>query len=281
MPLTVNTKKNIILTIHDLRYVEIPRYYSLFRSLIAKSVVKSSISKASKIITVSKTMFKSISKFTKKEKISVIYNGLDDNFDLDISEETINITKKKYKLNFNFILTVGSLEKRKNLSVVLKSLGLINSLGYNKKLVIVGGLYNDSSNIMETRNFLDLNKDVIILNNVDDTELKCLYKLADIFVFPSIYEGFGIPLLEAMFMKCPVIASDIECFRELGKSYITYFDPYSEEDLSYKLLCMEDKKEEVRNKTKLAFNQSLEFNYDNIANQIIKNYKELSNNIFN
>ena len=128
-------------------------------------------------------MHKSISRLENKDKISVIYNGLDQNYGQELKKNIINNTKNKYNLNFEFILTVGSLEKRKNLSVVLKSIGLLNSLGYNKKLVIVGGLYNDSSNIIETRELLDLNNDVVILNNVNDLELKCLYKLANIFVF--------------------------------------------------------------------------------------------------
>lgn len=276
LPLTVKKNTNIILTIHDLRYLEIPKYYSIFRSLIAKRVIQSSISNAKKIVTVSKTMHKSISRLENKDKISVIYNGLDQNYGQELKKNIINNTKKKYNLNFEFILTVGSLEKRKNLSVVLKSIGLLNSLGYNKKLVIVGGLYNDSSNIIETRELLDLNNDVVILNEVNDLELKCLYKLANTFVFPSIYEGFGIPLLEAMFMKCPVIASDIECFRELGKSYINYFDPKSEEDLCYQLLRIENNKKEILKKIDKAYERSLEFNYESIAQKVISIYKELN-----
>jgi len=277
LPLSYNKNTNVILTIHDLRYVEIPSYYSFFRRIVAKNVLVSSLSKASKTITVSETMKTSISKFAKKDSINVIYNGLDDIYNIVPSTEDINKIKKKYQIDYDFILTVGSLEKRKNLSTVLKSIGLLNSLGFNKKLIIVGGFYNDSKNIISTRKLLNINKDVKILNKVTDFDLKCLYKLAEIFVFPSIYEGFGIPLIEAMYMKCSVIASDLKCFRELGGTYIDYFDPSSEEELCSKIIHLSNKKNIDSRKLDNAYNVSLKFNYDQIYKKVLHTYTEVSN----
>ena len=214
-----------------------------------------------------------------KKKIQVIYNGLENNFYYPSTSEEIEKVKIKYNINHNFVLTVGSLEKRKNLPILLKSIGLLNSIGININLIIVGGFYNDYKNIIDTAKLSNITKKIKILNNVTDNELKCLYQIADLFVFPSLYEGFGIPLIEAMSLNCPVLASNILPFKEIGQKNINYFNPLSVESLINQLFFLNQNLKILKQQIADAKKRSMIFNYDKIADSIIDNYNKINKTV--
>ena len=180
--------------------------------------------RASHILTVSEFSRKEIIDCLKVEenKVSVIYNAVSQNF--------INKKLEDIKENtFEYILAVSSIDPRKNFSRLLCAVNLLKT---NIKLVIIG----NSNNVFQKIN-LELSSRVSYLGHVSDEELKIYYSNAKLFVYPSVYEGFGLPPLEAMAMGCPTIVSDIEVFHEVFDMAAKYFNPYDINDIA---TCIEN-----------------------------------------
>ena len=132
-------------------------------------------------------------------------------------------------MNDDFILFVGASSKRKNLINVLKAFNKIENNNIKLKIVGLGKVY-------KIKDALFKNEKIEILNNIDDDILYSLYKKAKMLVFPSFYEGFGIPPLEAMNLSCPVIASDIPVFREIYQNSVLYVDPNNINEIKSSIL---------------------------------------------
>lgn len=151
------------------------------------------------------------------EKIEVVYGGVEDKFrPADENSELLIATRRKFGLNYPFILSVGVIEPRKNLGRLVQAFALLKSRpDFEHKLVIAGRpgwLYEDVFRKVEE---LRLTKDVIFLGHVFDADLVALYNLADVFVYPSLYEGFGLPALESMACGTPVVSSNSSSLPEV------------------------------------------------------------------
>ena len=219
----ISNCKNIF-TIHDLRRI----YFSNFflKKILLKYFFKFYINKADKIIVVSKKIKKEMQSYFGNLKISVIYNTINTQDYKKIKLKDIQMIKKKYNLNNKFILAVGHLEKRKNYLRLIKSINILNKDKYNTKLIIIGQKANETIQINKIIKKLKLSSNVKVFSNLTDYEVGCFYKLTSLFVFPSIYEGFGIPILEAMASNKPMVLSNLEVFKEITENNYTYFDPY-------------------------------------------------------
>ena len=220
---TDNCKKNFF-TIHDLRKI----YFSNFflNKIAFKFFFKFFLKKVDNIIVVSKAMKNEMMKNFGKLNMSIIYNTIDKKSFNNVSIKDINIVKKKYNLPKNFILTVGHLEKRKNYLRLINAIHILKKTNYVVKLYIIGQEADETTNIKKLIIELNLSSNVKVISNLSDFEVKCFYKLADLFVFPSIYEGFGIPILESMASNLPITLSNTEVFREITENKYLYFDQY-------------------------------------------------------
>lgn len=228
-----------VVTIHDLSYFIYPEEFLKKDLYQLKNWTKYSIEKSRKIIAVSKTTKKDLMKFYNipEEKIEVVYNGFEkqsNNKTEAVLEEnhpskTASVNKKKY------LLFVGTIQPRKNLSVLLKAFAELIKTKPEFKLVITGKkgwLYEQTFQKVKD---LKLEQKVIFTDHVSDNELTKLYKNAFCLVMPSLYEGFGIPLLEAMANNCPVISSFASSLPEVGGEACLYFDPNNSDDLLDKI----------------------------------------------
>ena len=213
-----------IFTIHDLRRIYFANFF--LKKIILKYFFKFFISKADRIIVVSKAIKKEMQRYFGNLKISVIYNTINLKDYKKIKFKDIQIIKKKYNLNGKFILAVGHLEQRKNYLRLIKSIDILNKDKYDTKLIIIGQKANETVEIYKIIKRLKLNSKVKVFSNLTDYEVGCFYKLTSLFVFPSIYEGFGIPILEAMASNKPMVLSNLEVFREITENKYIYFDPY-------------------------------------------------------
>lgn len=219
-PIIFKTCKTIS-TIHDIAEFLQPEKYSKIQAFFRRLYVKLQVKLSDQIITVSNYSKKSLHKTLSinSNKINVIYNSFEN---------------KKFNKEFNnlnpYILCVGELEKTKNFEVVIKALELVKS--QNLTLKIVGRFGNDYDNIRNLINASPVKNRIQLLGYVDSTTLDSLYKNAYIFVFPSIFEGFGIPLIEAMSYKLPIISSNATCLPEIGGTAALYFEPKDEKKLS-------------------------------------------------
>jgi glycosyltransferase involved in cell wall biosynthesis len=224
-----------VVTIHDLAYLYFPEDFTKKDLWQLKNWTNFSIKKARKIISVSKTTKKDIMKNygVNEDKISVIYNGYEKKVQRSkIKDQNYNLKIKKEE---SFILFVGTIQPRKNLKILIEAFNKFSQVKNDFKLIIVGKkgwLFDD---IFEKVRMLKLEKKIIFTNHVSDQELIWYYKNAFCLILPSLYEGFGIPVLEAMSYDCPVIASFSSSLPEIGSDASLYFDPKNSDDLLGKL----------------------------------------------
>ena len=192
-----------IFTIHDLRRLH---FSNLFLLKIAyKFFFGYFLKRADNIIVVSHTIKREILSYFSKLKITVVYNTI--NLDLfnKITKKNLRSVKKKYNLPNEFILTVGHLEKRKNYLRLIRAIDILKKNNENVNLIIVGQNSDESENIYKLIKQLKLTSNIKIFSNLNDHEVRCFYKLSKLFVFPSMYEGFGIPIIESMASKLPMV----------------------------------------------------------------------------
>lgn len=229
----------LVLTIHDLSYFYFPNEFLKKDLYKLRNWTEYSIKKSSKVIAVSKRTKKDIQRFypEKTELTEVIYNGFEKQITIEITKTSI---LKELQLQAqDYILYVGTLQPRKNILRLIKT--FYNIVTFNKKslkLVIAGKkgwLYDDIYNEVKK---LKLENKVIFTDYLPDEKIVELYKNALCFVMPSLYEGFGIPILEAMSFNVPVVSSNSSSLPEIGGDACLYFDPMDENDMTQKILTI-------------------------------------------
>jgi glycosyltransferase involved in cell wall biosynthesis len=273
IPRGLRSKKiKSIVTIHDLIFLEYPKLYSFWDRKIHFYKFKKAAQEADIVVAISEQTKKDIVKYLKisPSKIKVVYQGCNEVFKKTYSENEKLIVQEKYNLPQKFILNVGTIEVRKNILLAVKSIKNINTI-----LVIVG---KETEYLKEIKKYIsenNLEKKVIFLKGLQLEELAILYQLATIFVYPSIYEGFGIPIIEALFSKTPVITTNSGVFPEAGGPNSLYASSNSVlemENAIQKLLNDEKLRFEIAEK---GYEFAKKFNDEQIAYNWMNLYKTL------
>lgn len=224
--LPIRAKKRIV-TIHDVYHLANPIHFSYFKINLVKLYMKFIKISSENVITVSKFSKEEIIKHTSipSENITVIYLAVDDNFN--------EFTPLKIK-DEEYILFVGNVKPHKNLKLSLEAFKLIKNK--NVKFYIVGqkeGFITNDIVLMDSMK--NLSSRVVFTGHISDDELKNYYKYAKMFLFPSTYEGFGLPILEAMKFDLPIIASRSASIPEVAGDKVIYFDSSNVNDLINKI----------------------------------------------
>lgn len=233
LPLNIRHASKVVsvVTMHDVIYLKLPGSYPLFDRLIFNFKYGRACRSADGIIAVSECTKRDVVKHynVSPEKVKVIYQGCDPSFRKEVTEGEKVSVKEKYQLPERFILFVGTIEQRKNALTALKALGDIES---QVSLVLVGKRtrYADELDSYAAQNGLEGRLKYI--DNVDFFDLPAIYHLASVFVYPSRYEGFGIPVLEALCCGTPVVAATGSCLEEAGGPSSIYLDPDDVEGFS-------------------------------------------------
>lgn len=224
-------KCKMVMTIHDLNHLKFPQYYTPFHKYYYKYIVKKSAQKCNSILTVSNFSKNEIVNWLGCEasKVIVTYNGVNSEFKKIIDKNKINRIKEKYKLPDEFILYIGNLKPHKNVERLIEAMSLVKE---SKKLVINGCL---NKSIKDIINRLNLQHRVQFIGYVDEKDLPVLYNIAQIFVYPSLYEGFGLPPLEAMACGCIALVSNVTSLPEVVHNESFMFDPMDIGDISEKI----------------------------------------------
>lgn len=261
-----------VVTIHDLIFVRYPQYYSFFDRRIHFWKFKKAADMADKIIAISEQTKRDIIQYLKvpESKIEVIYQGCHHAFKEQQSPEVMQAAKEKYKLPERFILNVGTIEDRKNLLNVVKAIK-----NTEIPLVVVG---RKTKYYQKIENFLKKNKmekQVLFLEGVSMDELAAIYKLADIFIYPSFFEGFGIPVIEALFSKTVVITSNTSCLPEAGGKDSVYINPDNDLDIRAKIQFLWENESERKRREEKGFEFVQKFNDEPIAKQLMNFYQKL------
>jgi len=223
-------------TIHDLSYLYFPDEFLKKDLYQLKNWTEYALNNAIKIIAVSKTTKKDlIHEYTvPDEKISVIYNGYE-------NEPIIN--HQPQKVIDPYFLFVGTLQPRKNLGTLITAFSLFHKTHPKFKLILAGKKGWLYENIFKQVESVGLKDSVLLPGFVSEKEKDNLYRNATAFILPSLYEGFGIPLLEAMAHGCPVISSFSSSLPEIGGEACLYFDPKNPDDLLEKMVSITTNKD--------------------------------------
>ncbi|MHA4894581.1 glycosyltransferase family 4 protein [Pedobacter sp. PWIIR3] len=213
-----------VVTIHDLIFLLFPKQFNPIDRFIYKMKIKYACEHADKIIAISERTKKDIIKFfsIRPEKIDVIYQSCDQAFKVKAEADIKQSIRNKYQLPERFILSVGTIETRKNLITLVRALAHVPG---SSKLVVIGKETPYADLVRQEIMNLNLNERVIFLKNVPFTDLPVVYQMAEVFVYPSIYEGFGIPIIEALHSGIPVVAATGSCLEEAGGDNSLYVSP--------------------------------------------------------
>lgn len=262
-----------VVTIHDLIFLRHPEYYHWWDVEIYRRKFKSTLKEASRIIAISECTKRDILYYGDflEDKIDVIYQGCSNRFRKSVSEADKNRVKAKYNLSDNFILNVGSIEARKNVLLAVKALGcLLDSF----RMVIVGKHTKYTDEVIAYVKKNGLEDRVQILHGIPDDDLPVIYHLAKVFVYPSRYEGFGIPIIEAIQTGLPVVACTGSCLEEAGGPDCLYVSPDDVEGMANAIKQAIAEKD-VR--VPKAQEYIKRFENSNLAAQVIEEYEKTIN----
>lgn len=223
-----------IVTIHDLIFMRYPKQFGWFNYRVYLAKVKHACKVADKIIAISQKTKDDLTELLgiDPDKIDVVYQGCDVAFDVTKSDEQKLAVKTKYNLPDKFLLNVGTIEERKNLLLIVQAL---KNTPTDVPLVVVGKPKKYAEKVNDYIAANNLTNRVIFLKDIPFDELPVIYQLASIFIYPSLYEGFGIPVLEALNSGTPVIAATGSCLEEAGGPDSKYVNPDDAGDLAQQI----------------------------------------------
>jgi len=267
--LPIKAKKRIV-TIHDVYHLAFYESFNSLQKVYIKLVINSAVNLSDKIITVSNFSKSEIIKYTKvnPEKIEVIYNGVDNNRFKILDRKVLEPFRSKYPENF--ILYVGNVKPHKNLKNLLKAFSIIQKKNYKDYyLVIVGkkeGFITGDKEIFQIlEDSYELRTKVIFTGYIEDDELPVLYNLARLFVFPSLYEGFGLPPLEAMACGCPTVVSNLSAIPEVCGDASFYVNPLEPEEIALGILKVLNSDDLRKNLIEKGLERVKSFNWEKSA----------------
>ena len=214
---------------------------------------------------------------TPAHKISLIYNGHEPFYRKLSPQEIDHTLLKKHNITANFILTVGTLEPRKNIIGLIKAYGkLPENLKNTYQLVIAGGRGWKYKDIFREINKLSSASRIIFTGYLPREELRQLYNQASLFVYPSIYEGFGFPVLEALACGVPVITANTSSLPEVAGEAAVFIDPRSAEDISSAISMLLTEKEVRETLIRKGPAQVKKFSWERAAEETLNIYHEVA-----
>lgn len=267
-----HNKIKSVVTIHDLIFMRYPKLYSFFDRRIHFYKFKKAAQNADLVIAISEQTKKDIINYLNipEEKIKVVYQGCQSVFKDTYTEKEKKEVISKYNLPNNFVLNVGTLEERKNSFSIVKAIK-----ESNHNLVLIGKETKYTEQIHQYIKDNNLENRIYFLKGLSSKELAIIYQLATVFVYPSIFEGFGIPIIEALFSKTPVITTNSGVFPEAGGKNSLYIDPLNIEDISDKINWVFNNPKEVELIKNKGYEFAQKFNDEVIAKDLMSIYSLL------
>lgn len=278
-PFFVPKKIKIVTIVHDVSFKAFPQLVSRIDLFFLNILIPMSLKRADKIIGVSKFTADEILKYYKidEKKVDWIHNAVADNFFQEYSTEQLEAARKKYNLPQKFILYIGTLQPRKNLPALIEAyIKIPTEKRKDVSLVLAGGKgKNYDKKIDEFIKSYGLQEHVFLPGFIDEADKPLIFKLAWVFCFPSLYEGFGIPILEAMTLGIPVVASRIPPHEEITEDSASLFDVKNPADFAEKLtqaLINQDFRKDLEQREKI---QAAKFSWRKTAGKMLEMYQKL------
>ncbi len=262
-----------VVTIHDLIFLRYPDWYKPIDRKIYFKKAKFSCSHADRVIAISRQTRLDIIEYLNipEEKIDVVYQGCDPDFYEPRNKEEKQKLSQRYKLPASYLLYVGTIEPRKNLLQVIRAR---HQGKLDIPLVVVG---RPTPYIRQIREYITDHslKNITFLQDVPNRDLPGIYQMAEVFIYPSRFEGFGIPILEALCSRTPVITSLGSCFEEAGGKSSMYINPDHTEELANAIRLVLENNELRAEMQEKGYEHSLNFREDIIADNLMKVYRKV------
>jgi glycosyltransferase involved in cell wall biosynthesis len=268
-------KPKTVVTIHDLIFLRLPQHYKYIDRTIYNFKSKYACKFADRIIAISEQTKKDIIELyqTDPAKIDVIYQTCDDSFKVLLPGAFKETIRQKYQLPEKYILNVGTIEARKNLLLIIQAL---NSVPRDYKLVVVGKKQAYAKQVAAEIERLNLSERVIFLKDIPFSDLPAIYQLATVFVYPSFYEGFGIPIIEALYGGIPVVAATGSCLEEAGGPDSLYIDPQNAVELAAAINAIVSNPQLAGQMKEKGLLYAKNFDTQALARQLMNCYEELA-----
>ena len=269
-----NLRGKVITTVHDLTYLRYPETMKKSNYKHLTRGMDYSVKRSDKIVTVSHFSGQEIQKYldVPEEKISVVYNAP------SLVNETADYDDvcQKYGIRKPYILFIGTIEPRKNVARLLRAFDLLKGeYKLPHQLVLAGGKGWQDEQIFQTLQSIHFAGDIVFTGYVSSAEKNTLYQNADTFVFPSIYEGFGIPPLEAMAWDCPVVCANAASLPEVVGEAAELVDPLDESSISNGILRVLTDREYAKELVEKGRAQVKKFSWERSAERLFSVCKEV------
>jgi glycosyltransferase involved in cell wall biosynthesis len=233
LPAGLPARVKKIVTVHDLIYIRYPQFYKPVDVAIYKAKAKAACAKADRVVAISQQTAQDIIDFLHVDsaRIDVVYQGCHPIFKQTVTAAQQAAVRARYNLPAQFMLNVGTVESRKNVNLIVQALAVLPP-ALRLPLVIVGRETPYKEEIIRTATEKGVLELLHFLHGASFQDFPALYQSATVFVYPSLFEGFGIPLVEAIESGVPVVTSTGSCFREAAGCGALYADPQQPETLA-------------------------------------------------
>lgn len=273
-------KGKVIVTVHDMVYKAYPETMSDKNFKLLDRELKRSLDRADKIVTVSEFSKMEISNLINipSSKIDVVYNGVDEiYYNNDFDENQQEKIRTKYGLPPKYMLYLGTIEPRKNIGRIIEAYyNYVRETRDDVYLVIAGKIGWKCDEVFQKIRDYRLEKRIILTGYVEEDDKPLIYKMSSLFIFPSLYEGFGMPVLEAMAAGVPVITSKTSALPEVAGDAAMPVDPLDVGQIAeyIKIVFRDDA---LRNDMiKRGIRQSMKFSWEKSAEKLLSIYEEVS-----
>jgi glycosyltransferase involved in cell wall biosynthesis len=271
------TRRSVV-TIHDCIHLMFPQYLPNPMALAyARMSITLAARRATRVMTVSESSKRDILRFVDvpPDKIDVIYNAYNERFAVEPREEDVVRVRERFQLDEQFVLYAGNVKPHKNLERLIQAFALVRRRGLEDlKLVIIGDEVSKYAALRRAVHKHQLHKYVRFLGYLPEDTLAVMYRLASVFVFPSLYEGFGLPPLEAMASGTPVVTSNVSSLPEVAGDAAVLVDPQSPDAIAdgiYQVLSNDALRCELKKKGALRAKQ---FSWETSVRRIRDIYRQ-------
>ena len=263
-----------VVTIHDLIFMRCPEYYNPVDVAIYKWKFRNAIRQANRIIAISECTRRDIMELGEIDdsRIHVVYQSCDTRFRQQVSPEQKQDVRVRYSLPKRYVLFVGTIEERKNALLAAQALPYLSD---EIHLVLVGRQTAYAKTITSFARQNGLANRIHMLSGVPTSDLYAIYQQAECFVYPSRYEGFGIPVIEAIQSRLPVIACTGSCLEEAGGPDNVYVDPDEPQEMAMAIKSITDNPDAARQIVTRSLDYIRRFENGNVAQEMLNVYRSL------
>jgi glycosyltransferase involved in cell wall biosynthesis len=276
-PMFISTPK--VTMLFDVHWILFPQLFNRAKMTYLKRAIRSTVKGSQRILTISNNSKKDIVKIfgVQEDKVKVTYLGVDPAFKVEVDKERVEGVLSKYEIEGKFVLSVCQLHKRKNLLRLLLAFSHLKDSNKIRHTLVLAGGPGDGTNEIEYFLTSTRRKDILVTGCIPDEDIRFLYNAADLFVYPSLYEGFGLPVIEAMACGTPVVTSNVSSLPEVAGDAAILVNPYSVEDIAdaiYRVISDKELKEDL---TAKGLKRAAEFSWEKAARETLKVFEEVYN----